>query len=318
MGISIDSARFLLDAWRGGARFDATLTLGRQDVAISPGRLERLLAEYGVSIERAGAEIRALVSQPERRFEGFLRALGAKTVTACDASPYEGASLQHDLNEPIPAAWERQYTAVIDGGTLEHVFHVPNAIANCLRWTQVGGHVFLFTPANNHFGHGFYQFSPELFYRVCSPENGFTVERMVALADSNGSSKLFGMRYTFPITGPWYETADPAAIRERVTLINRDAVVLFVQAKRVSGVAPFATLPQQSDYVARWQDRPPEPAVRQTGAGQRRSSWLRSRLPEHVWREWLPRMAWIVDPLRRRRFLSWNSFRNARFYRRVR
>jgi len=35
------------------------------------------------------------------------------------------------------------------------------------------------TPASNLCGHGFYQFSPELFYRALNATNGFEVERMI-------------------------------------------------------------------------------------------------------------------------------------------
>jgi hypothetical protein len=41
-----------------------------------------------------------------------------------------------------------------------------------------GGRMHIMTQCNNAMGHGFYQFSPELYHRVFSPENGFTVEQM--------------------------------------------------------------------------------------------------------------------------------------------
>jgi hypothetical protein len=34
------------------------------------------------------------------------------------------------------------------------------------------------TPANNQMGHGFYQFSPELFFRVFSQENGYLLRAL--------------------------------------------------------------------------------------------------------------------------------------------
>ena len=41
----------------------------------------------------------------------------------------------------------------------------------------VQDHFVRITPANNFFGHGFYQFTPELFFRIFSAANGFEVER---------------------------------------------------------------------------------------------------------------------------------------------
>ena len=44
---------------------------------------------------------------------------------------------------------------------------------------MLGGHFILVTPANNWFGHGFYQFGPDLFYQVFNSDNGFCVKEMV-------------------------------------------------------------------------------------------------------------------------------------------
>ena len=85
---------------------------------------------------------------------------------------------------------------MLDSGSLEHVFNFPIAIANCMALTEVGGHFVAITPANNWCGHGFYQFSPELFYRVLCAENGFRVERMIVAECPDGT---------------WLEVADPAA-----------------------------------------------------------------------------------------------------------
>jgi len=41
------------------------------------------------------------------------------------------------------------YTTVIDGGSLEHVFNFPQAIANCMNMVAVGGHFIGLSPANN-------------------------------------------------------------------------------------------------------------------------------------------------------------------------
>jgi hypothetical protein len=142
-----------------------------------------------------------------------------------------------DLNLPLAAELHQQFDAVIDGGTLEHVFNFPIAIKTVMELTKVGGRAYLFTPANNHMGHGFYQFSPELLYRVFAPANGFEVERMVA--KEMGSSSYF-------------QVSDPDALRHRVALVNRRPLLLMVQAKRISAVPIFATPPQQSDYVHTW------------------------------------------------------------------
>jgi hypothetical protein len=129
---------------------------------------------------------------------------------------------------------------VIDGGTLEHVFDFRQAAINVSKLLKVGGHVISVTPCNNFMGHGFYQFSPELFYRVFSPENGFEVESMV-LAEVNAD-------------GDWFEAADPDVARARVTLVNGARTYLMMRARKTGEVEMFAKTPQQSDYSVLWQD----------------------------------------------------------------
>jgi hypothetical protein len=319
MGLSVDSVRFLMQSWKAGVRFQETLTLGRQSMFPSAQRLERLLQEFGAWPPPQGAEqFHRELASATWRFEIFVRALGAKTVESCDASGYEGATRVHDLNEPIPDDWEERYDVVLDGGTLEHVFNFPVAIASCMKMVKVGGHLIIFTPCNNYCGHGFYQFSPELFYRVLSPENGFQVERMVALEDNLGASTVLGAPYAFQIAGPWHEVNDPAKVGQRVTLANRNSSIVMVLARRVAKKPIFQKTPQQSDYVPLWQqDAPPNPTVG-TRTGNRLVAWLRASLPESVCKEVIPRLAILVDPFRLWKDRRRHSFRNRQNYRRVR
>src|SRR5439155_1047463 len=133
-----------------------------------------------------------------------------------------------------------------------------------------GGHFFLLTPANNFCGHGFYQFSPELFFRVLSRENGFEVARMIALEDGVGRSSLFGVKYDFNIRGPWFEVRDPAQVGDRVSLLNHNEVSLFILARKLSREVVFKTAPQQSDYVPQWQaGKPADDPFHQSGFGRK-------------------------------------------------
>ena len=88
-----------------------------------------------------------------------------------DFSAYEGAAILHDLNEPVGDELKEKFTFVLDGGTLEHIFNFPVAITGAMEMVAVGGHLAIVTGGNNFFGHGFYQFSPELFFRAFNLEN---------------------------------------------------------------------------------------------------------------------------------------------------
>ncbi|HTE59068.1 MAG TPA: hypothetical protein VK631_01880, partial [Solirubrobacteraceae bacterium] len=113
---------------------------------------------------------------PDGFAEPVLHAMGAQRVDSLDISPFEGATVIHDLNQPLGEP-PRRFTAVIDGGSLEHVFNFPVAIRTCMELVEPGGSLVVMVPANNEIGHGFYQFSPELFYRVA--QHGFDVLQML-------------------------------------------------------------------------------------------------------------------------------------------
>ncbi|MBM3883850.1 MAG: class I SAM-dependent methyltransferase [Verrucomicrobia bacterium] len=318
MGMTCEATRFLLEGVRAGISVRRTVTLGRQDVWVGPERLEAFLREFQlVPATLGGAACREALAAAPGRFEALLRLLGAESVSACDASGYEGATLLHDLNQPIPPEWIEQFDLVLDGGTLEHIFNFPVALANCLRMVKPAGHLILLTPANNYCGHGFYQFSPELFWRVLSSANGFELERMHAVVDTEGMSEVLGVRYSFSIRGPRYAVADPAVVRQRVLLANDAPVLLFIQARKTASVPLLTAAPQQSDYVPLWQRGTPDRPLEQSPAGHRFVGWLRRHLTESFCREVLPKLAWAMDPLRNARFRRRLSFRNRALYRRV-
>lgn len=237
MGFDVQGIKFLLGAHRGGVSFLKTATIGRQEFFIPPVYLGRILNQFGVG--DGDREARRMLTESRGFSDPLLRFLGAEHIVSVDASSYEGASVVHDMNSPIPESLSNAFSVVIDGGTLEHVFNFPVAITNCMKMVQVGGHLLLMTPANNFMGHGFYQFSPELFFRIFSQENGFEISRAV-----------------FSETSPrarWYEIVDPARARRRVELVNSRPAYLLIQARKLRQVPVLAIAPQQSDYTVLWE-----------------------------------------------------------------
>jgi hypothetical protein len=320
MGISANGAKFLVQARGAGIPFDDVLTLGRQQLIVSPQRLERFMRENALWPPAQGAaEFHRSMAGTNWRFEAFATALGAKKVSSCDASGYEGATVIHDLNTPIAPEWEERFDVIVDGGTLEHVFNFPAAIANCMKMVKTGGHLILFTPANNMCGHGFYQFSPELYYRVLSRENGFEVKRMVMYAEAEYMSSVLGMKYPFMADGPWYHVKDPAEIRKRVPLLNNRATQMCVLAKKNSRETIFKSTPQQSDYVPQWQTGAGSQPAKSVfyGSSNPLVAWLSKTFPESVCRELIPRLAILLDPFRLLKVRRRNSFKNREYYERL-
>src|SRR5215207_10171404 len=249
MGFDVQGVRFLLGARSAGANFQRTAMIGRQEFFIDPKLFRHTLARFGFQLN--DTQVGRLLTEENGFAEPLLRLLGAEHISSIDASPYERASVVHDLNHTIPETLRESFSVVVDAGTLEHVFNFPMAIKNCMEMIRVDGHLLMMTPANNFMGHGFYQFSPELFFRIFSADNGFEVNRAV-LAETAPDA-------------PWYEIVDPARAGRRVELVNHRPTYLLIQARRLRQVPVLAIPPQQSDYTTLWQ----HPEGRQTNSGER-------------------------------------------------
>ena len=223
MGLDKHSAQFLLNQKLCGVQFGRVLTLGRQSVYMPNHHYQAQLQALGVE-------------QKQNEYaDSFFTGLGATSVDFMDVSDYEGANVIHDLNQPIPLNLAESYDCVFDGGALEHVFNFPVALKNCMALVRPGGHLIIITTCNNYAGHGFYQFSPELFYSALSAVNGYGVIQMLIVQKNQ-----------------WYAVANPGEVGARIELINNEPTLLFMTAKRVASVPIFATWPQQSDYTTRW------------------------------------------------------------------
>lgn len=269
MGVDTHVLRFLLESRRVGVSLESVMMIGRQNYsALNPRQLHEALLRGGSSVTEAHSE--KIFHEGGGHIEPLLRLLGARRVESLDASSFERATVIHDLNQPIPNGLKGAFSCVLDGGSLEHVFNFPQAIQNCMSMISPGGHFLGITAGNNFLGHGFYQFSPELFYRVFCEENGFAVEAMILCETDAGA--------------PWYGVVDPQTLGRRVELINTRPTYLMVRARRLRNVDIFRIPPQQSDYVSLWANRP----LAARSPSRRRLIPVLRRLPEFVKRTLRP------------------------------
>jgi len=167
MGIGRSTLDFMLlehaaRPFRGNA-----LTLGRQDIHFNMASLAQCARNAGVQLLEVPPEPSAkpeLAARGNISDQSFFKALGFASLRALDISGYEGASVIWDLNRSgVPEAYRGAFDFILDGGTFEHVFHIPNALANLHDLVAVGGRIMHALPVSNYVDHGFYMFSPTLF-----------------------------------------------------------------------------------------------------------------------------------------------------------
>jgi hypothetical protein len=228
MGVGPTGACLAFMARRRGAEYRSTITIGRQMLCMSEANRPFLKA---LNPKLPDDQISRLLQQEyaEKLFE----ALGAQTVDSLDASAYEGATIVADLNQPIRDNLKLAYSVLVDFGSLEHIFNVPVALKNCIDMIEVDGWYIYCGPCNNMMGHGFYQFSPELFFSFLS-HNGFEHIEVFICLDYN------------PI---FFKVVDPRRYGGRIELVNDEAAQIAVLAKKAKHLREMV-YPIQSDYQA--------------------------------------------------------------------
>jgi hypothetical protein len=97
-------------------------------------------------------------------FKDFFQIWGIKNVQVMDIDEYEGADHLFDLNQPeCPSGLHSKFDLIVDGGSLEHCFNLPNALNSIGAMLRENGVAFHTNPANLMIDHGFFQVSPTLY-----------------------------------------------------------------------------------------------------------------------------------------------------------
>ena|SRR5215471_5507438 len=186
------------------------------------------------TIGRQSLMVRADIAKFGRYCESFLaERFNAVLVESFDYSDYEGATYTVDLNHPFVPC--KTYNTVLDCGSLEHIYNVPQALANVSALCDKGAQIIHVLPANNFCGHGFWQFSPELFFSLYSDSNGYA-ETEVFLADLQNRQA-------------WFEVKRPAN-GKRAQVVSK--APLYVLCRTVKNSQCSSKNVQQSDYVHTW------------------------------------------------------------------
>lgn len=224
MGIDIHALNFVRYASKKKGLGD-TITIGRQGLhVIDP-------------VVRQAFSVKVDYRHPAYSEQILSEYLGANSVVSVDNNAYEGATYIHDMNHELPRELWKRFDTVIDGGCVEHVFNVSQALRNCSLFLKPGGQVIHILPANNFCGHGFWQCSPELFFSLYSRPNGYK-DTEVFIADLADSRR-------------WYRVARPVN-GGRANISSKTP--LYVLVRSVVETEDFSyQRVQQSDYVHVWE-----------------------------------------------------------------
>lgn len=90
----------------------------------------------------------------------FFAMLNVEPYTDVDINIH--ADLKLDLSKPLPGHLHGVAAAVVDIGTIEHIFNVAQAFENIVNMIRPDGMVMHISPVS-WYNHGFYNFNPLLF-----------------------------------------------------------------------------------------------------------------------------------------------------------
>lgn len=186
-------------------------TLGRQGLLVP-----QLIPEFGPFCEQF-----------------LIKRFGASRVDSYDFSGYEGATDIADFNKQLTTT--KQYDTVIDCGCSEHIYNISQALKNISVLCANGGQILHVVPANNFCGHGFWQFSPELFFSLYSQKNGYS-ETEVFLAKVRNRHE-------------WYEVMRPTGGR-RATVVSKSPLYVIARTVKTGNFSHEDI--QQTDYMYAW------------------------------------------------------------------
>jgi len=224
--------------------------LGRQVFRMEHGQWKGVTdpSVYQRILDAKGLNVRAQdLKQDDYFAERMFEGIGFGKVESLDYSDYQGATLVWDLNRPVPEEWHGQFGFIFDGGTLEHVFDVPQAFKNVFNLLNEGGVFAAENPFNGFPSHGMYQFSPELIWTYWKNSCNCDVRVCHALARKGKYVR---------------DLPDPTEIGGRIPIkfgpvwcgrLPYGRVTLWYEVqKKATSHLPQDVL--QSDYVSTWTD----------------------------------------------------------------
>ncbi|MBI2353842.1 MAG: class I SAM-dependent methyltransferase [Deltaproteobacteria bacterium] len=168
MAISRGGFRLLLEESHRKPFQGSVLELGRNTVYLTLQEVQEWADRHSVQLHPTPCRLSNLTECAEAGCiddTTLFSSLGFSTVHSCDISEAEHPTFEHDLNNPVPESLHEQYDVIIDSGTTEHIFDLQTVLGNIHKMLKVGGRaIFMTVPASNYVDHGYYMFSPQLFF----------------------------------------------------------------------------------------------------------------------------------------------------------
>lgn len=225
------------------------LTLGQQSVHTTLNEVKNIFKKQGVTLENLPLDFNTRNKIPDwkgTKYDDYtncqatLSLLGAKKVIAADVSGYENPDIIMDFNLPVDKKYYNAFDAIVDIGTLEHIFNISQALENINLMCKPGGTIVLGTWTSNDINHGFYQICPTLFYDYFSM-NGF---------ENFDCFILVGSNLNYEKKAKIWQCNNRAMVESMILNSKKGVETMFFATKKSSADNEQKKYPIQSYYTA--------------------------------------------------------------------
>lgn len=278
MGITRGSARLLLEESKRRPFGGSVMQMGKMFIFLDEQELSTYARKHSVRLA-SGVDFQPshdpiLAAHGCMNDASFFRSLGFDEVRSLDAAAWEGADVVADFNLPMPAELHGRHDLVFEGGTLQSIFDLPQAMTNIFQLLKPGGRIIhAMTPSHNHVDLGFFMFSPTFFHDYYVG-NGWQLDTL-----------LLCEHFSYFVAGrlessPWdvYEYEPGVLDHLSYGRYGDKQLTFFIVATKIDG-STSDRIPQQSYYQKLWaEDRETREAALAEQAAKiaNRQWWYRS------------------------------------------
>lgn len=242
------------------------LTLGQHEIYETLEGVKKIFISHGIKpkILKEGFDTKnkifkyAGTPRGELFTNGYatLSMLGAERVFASDVSDYENPDYLIDLNYDVDEKYYEKFDMVLDSGTLEHIFDISTALSNIVKMVKKGGRIFLILPCSNFVDHGFYSFSPILFFDFFRI-NGFSNFNCYLIEESMVNCYKKSKIYKYSCSPDFLE--NPLSSKNPIELC-------FCATKNNDADSRKINKPDQGKYLnCNWGNKTPERSIINSG-----------------------------------------------------
>lgn len=226
------------------------LTLGLQSVWGNLKEVKQIMQSHNIKLNKLPPDFNIKNKIPHWKgtfYDTFtnvdtvLKLLGADNTFSADYSDYENPDLIVNLNYEVEKSLYHRFDCILDGGTLEHVFNIPTALKNIANMLKPGGNVIHILPSSNAIDHGFYSFSPTLFFDFFS-NNGFSNFSCYLREGSSFNYFKKGKLYKYEYVGGEYTITSKKVVEvifcatKNIDCLNSNNIVKPIQHLYAKGI----------------------------------------------------------------------------------